>query len=516
METRRLSLLALISGICIGFSYIPFYAILGLFSLVPLFLALDEAKNLKQVFKYSWISQFILSLIGFHWVATTAHDFGYMPWWLSIIVLLVFCSVMHIHFCIAFMIWFKLKNKFQLKQMQSDILKVLCLFALETYWPMLFPWNFGYTWMTSAFPIAQTAEIWGFTGLSFLSILANAYIKQIYHARQNNNAAYAQKIIIGVLASIFCLSLLGYSLKESVPSYDKKWKIGVVQANIGNFDKVQAEHGYDFQRAIVDKYLDLTKQLLEKESNLDLVIWPETAIPVSYTESSKNSQLFQKIQLLINQSKTPLLAGSFLKEHSLYNGAGLWLPKIGLSTKYLKTMLLAFGETVPFTENFPEVQRFIKKTVPAISFFGKGSGSVPMDFQQTKIGVNICYEGIHPNFVIDLKNKGSQIFINLTNDSWFGKTFEPYQHLYMTLARSIEHRIPSIRSTNTGISTAISAHGEIMERSPLHQEWTGAYELEGHINPPKTLYQIIGKYILAFAILISLGLMFLFREKSNQ
>ena len=69
------------------------------------------------------------------------------------------------------------------------------------------------------------------------------------------------------------------------------------------------------------------------------------------------------------------------------------------------------------------------------------------------------------------------MIVNLTNDSWYGTWAEPYQHLYMTLARAVEFRRPVVRATNTGISTVILANGDVLEKSPLQKEWTHIFNV---------------------------------------
>lgn len=54
--------------------------------------------------------------------------------------------------------------------------------------------------------------------------------------------------------------------------------------------------------------------------------------------------------------------------------------------------------------------------------------------------------------------------INLTNDSWYGDTVEPEQHLFLTKWRSLELNLPILRSTNTGISTIIDEKAQELSR----------------------------------------------------
>jgi apolipoprotein N-acyltransferase len=79
--------------------------------------------------------------------------------------------------------------------------------------------------------------------------------------------------------------------------------------------------------------------------------------------------------------------------------------------------------------------------------------------------------------------------VNVTNDSWYGTWQEPYQHMYMTLGRAIETRRPLVRVTNTGISTVVLASGEVLQQSPMHQEWAGLYTVPYTRQPRATFYQ---------------------------
>jgi len=96
--------------------------------------------------------------------------------------------------------------------------------------------------------------------------------------------------------------------------------------------------------------------------------------------------------------------------------------------------------------------------------------------------------GALPRFLRGLADRGAQIFVNVTNDSWFGAPAEPYQHLWMTLARGVEFRRPVVRATNTGISAAMRADGTFLGGSPIGEEWHGLYAIHtGRIpRPPST------------------------------
>jgi len=112
-----------------------------------------------------------------------------------------------------------------------------------------------------------------------------------------------------------------------------------------------------------------------------------------------------------------------------------------------------------------------------------------------KLGAQICYEGCLTDFHVGLAQQGAQIIVNSTNDSWYPDWNEPYQHLYMTLARAVETRRPLVRSTNTGVSTAILASGEILQFSPRGQEWTHVFEIPYWKNPSQPPFLTWGFYL---------------------
>ncbi|MEN0060107.1 MAG: nitrilase-related carbon-nitrogen hydrolase, partial [Bdellovibrio sp.] len=148
--------------------------------------------------------------------------------------------------------------------------------------------------------------------------------------------------------------------------------------------------------------------------------------------------------------------------------------------------------------------------LPFVSNFGRGQGPEVMTWQfkgeEIHWGGQVCYEGLDPAFSRGLAEKGADILVNVTNDSWFGRPSEPLQHLYMTLARAIETRRPLVRSTNTGISTVALASGEVLSASPVHEEWSGSFLVRYKSQAPRTFYVQAGHYdwILILVALFSI------------
>ena len=140
---------------------------------------------------------------------------------------------------------------------------------------------------------------------------------------------------------------------------------------------------------------------------------------------------------------------------------------------YRKNILLLFGEYIPLSETFT----FLKTAFPQVGNFGRGVGPsvleiYPQDKSQppVKVGPIICYEALFPNYILTAARKGSEMILNITNDSWFGPYGEPILHFSLITFRSIEARLPQVRATNTGISALILPDGTIPAQTSIDSE----------------------------------------------
>lgn len=497
-----------------GTSYIPLPPWALAFCWVPLWLDLRHETSLKRVFWKAWVAQFVLSLIGFHWIAYVAHEFGYLPWPIAILALLGFASFVHLYIPFACLLAKWIDSKWPLRAGALFVLFAVFQNAGETLWPALFPWNLGYPMLWAELPIFQWADVVGFLGLSLGMHLMNAGIATLVRVRPH------QIWVGGVGAMILVFVALNFAGRIHAEPWktgnDKTLRVLQVQANIGNLEKVMAEKGAGFQADIKDRYFRLTQQGLSQNANVDLIVWPESAYPDFL--GAHNAHRFYNSELVkfVQEIQIPILTGSYAndppaqpgapaRERREYNGMFLYQPDgTPLEPGYHKTYLLAFGEYVPFGEMFP----WLKKINPGGPGFGRGSGPTLFDYRGLKIGPQICYESLYPDFTEALVSKGAEVLVNLTNDSWFGPGFEPRQHMIMTLARGVEARRPLVRSTNTGITTAILADGTQLHRSPTFEEWTSVFEIPYRsftsATESRTFYVKYGAYFPVVLLLIAL------------
>ncbi len=483
--------------------------------------------QLKRVFFAGWLSQFVFTIIGFNWVSYLVKEFAGFPWPIALVTLVLFASTIHLYVPLSACFVSFLRHRFQLGLWSTLILQALFLSLAERLWPTIFPWHLGYPLYGANLPWAQWADTIGFFGLSTVVLLSNALLAGIWIERRRDMVV--QTTLIRHLTLGFCfvlflvLTWIGGQNRKSewlVTDSDSKIQFTVIQGNIGNSEKIYAEKGMGYQSYIIDKFLGLSEEAIGKTTGPSLLVWPESAFP-DYLNSPYLGGAHQRnlIEHLKKMNRV-LLTGAYAKDRDLhnprgprrsYNGYFLLSPEgLLLDEPYYKTLLVAFSEFFPFSDLFP-----ILLQLPFVSNFGRGMGPKIMHLPATGalptelfIGAQICYEGLFPEFSAKLSELGAELYVNLTNDSWFGWWSEPYQHLIMTLSRSIETRRPLLRATNTGINAVALASGDRLPlESSIMTEWTGNFDVPFRRHPRQTFYVLYGHYDWVLMVLTIIGIL---------
>ncbi len=487
---------SMVSGVMAGTSFIPFPPWAIFFCFVPLWMAWLNATSWRQVALTGWLMPFVGALIGFVWVGYTAHEFGHLPWWASLLALLGYASICSPYIPLAGAAWW-----FFCKAVgASTPVRILTLPAFvmagERVTPMIFEWHFGYTWLWAGFPAFQLADIVGFIGLSSIGMAFNAMLLAgvVYRRRRR---AWAWPFAVVALFGL--LNLAGYWRGRVAPAApDAVARALIVQPMVANEDK--SAHSDDQRRDdIVRRLVALTAEGLAGNPRIDFAIWPETAFPDFVDDPAMQTGRPLYLRHQLGRMKTKLISGGLGRRsgtdrpsNSLFVASGSGL----VGPRYDKSVLLPFGEYFPGASWFPG----LREKFPEIGELAAGPGPSVIAVDGVNIGAQICYEGLFDWFSRKLANDGAQVLVNITNDSWFGSVSQPYQHAYMTFARAIEVRRPLIRATNSGISAAILGDGRILPLSPLFKPWVGAYEVPYVRAPAPTPFMTWGYWLIPFLI----------------
>ena len=120
--------------------------------------------------------------------------------------------------------------------------------------------------------------------------------------------------------------------------------------------------------------------------------------------------------------------------------------------------------------------------------------------EDIEVSSPICFDIAFPNTIRKM-NKSSLLMVNISNDTWFGNSIGPYQHLSIARVRAIENNKWTIRSTNDGVSAIISNKGTIVDY--LDKGRSDILEGQVELTYESSFYSLIGYkfiYLLSFMI----------------
>lgn len=325
-----------------------------------------------------------------------------------------------------------------------------------------FPWALAGYSLYKVLPLVQIADLTGVYGVSFLVVLWGEFLFEIYFLMKKEISLF-RLIPSFLFTCLFTLFSYIYgierisTIKEVVEKTEKK-KVSLIQGNLEQDIKWSPEYT-DFTMKV---YLSLSQSAIE--NGAEIIVWPETAVPFFYQHDRRYKH---KMKSLVLNSSITLIFGSpaYAREKGeiSYRNRIYLIDPDGEEFYYDKLHLVPFGEYIPLKRIF----KFAKRFVSAMGDMDAGKEIRLLPYGEHLIGGYICYEAIFPELVRNFKKNGAEIFINITNDAWFGKTSAPYQHISMAAFRSIENRVWTMRCANTGVSALISPYGEIKNPTPI-------------------------------------------------
>lgn len=489
---RRLDLvLAALTGILYPVTFmIPYAGIVSWVLLVPLFCAISD-KTPKNAFKLGLLAGTLSNFIGTYWLIGTLSRFGGFPIPVSVVFIFVLGAFSGLSYAIFSYIVTRLGFTKQ-PGLVSALLIAAVWTSIEYFFPFLFPYGIGNS-QPDYLPIVQIFDIFGVYSLSFIIVLVNVAITR---AIINRGGAPFPVKEIALSAALVAASLVyGYVRIGQVDAEiaaAPKLKIGMVQANFDFLEKSESK-----EEVVTEKHKEMSLAL----KDVDLIIWPETSIQAWFPTDSDYLIVRDAPGVPYMEGKYFIVGGmSFTpKEENIevltsenviqYNTAFLTDSEGRILSRYHKNKLLLFGEYLPFVKYFPA----IKKISPASGDFTPGDefDLFIIEDKGARIGPIICYEDILPPFSRKFAEEGANLIVNITNDAWFGRTIAPYQHLFVSIPRSIETRKYMLRSTNTGISAIIDPVGRVVAETPTFERMNLEGEV-GLMNGENTFYTKTG------------------------
>ena len=230
----------------------------------------------------------------------------------------------------------------------------------------------------------------------------------------------------------------------------------------------------------VKNLIQLTEEAQSLSPDIDFVIWPETAVAPSiiynydYGTDLRRFQLVSQLLNFIDENNAVFVIGNSHEvefrgtEKIRYNsalvfesGKNVHPPEPGI---YSKIKLVPFTETFPLKHIFPSL--YVKLLNGDSSMWEPGDEYTVFDYRGLKFSTPICFEDTFSSICRNMVLNGAKCFINLSNDSWSKSKACQRQHFAMAVFRSVENRVPSVRSTASGVTCIISPYGKVLKAAP--------------------------------------------------
>lgn len=485
---------AALSGVLLALSFPkPGLSILAWMAFLPLLYAVRD-KSPQSSFKLGFLSGFVAYAGIFYWLNIVMTTYGKLPLFMSCSLTLLMAAYLALFLAAAIFLT-RLAEVHSIPPLLSFPCLWVALEYLRAYLLSGFPWaSLGYT-QYRTLPLIQIADMAGVYGVSFLIILVNVFLFQLWRwVRSENGASYPFPATAAAV-SLLLLTLFYGFISLNHEETGKEIKVALAQGNIPQDIKWNPS----FQEETVAIYERLSRQT--SGSGMQLVVWPESSLPFFY---QKEHAYTQRISSLARELNSYLVVSSPALEEGdgrerLLNSAFLISSDGSTVGRSDKVHLVPFGEYVPLATFLP----FVKKMVQGIGDFSPGKSFTPLAAPFGKMGMLICFEGIFPEISREYVLNGAGLLVNITNDAWFGDSSAPYQHLSMTVFRAVENRVPLVRSANTGITAFIDSRGHLLGMSRLFREAL----LSGTVTmgSERTIYTSYGDIFAWFCCTVSLA-----------
>jgi apolipoprotein N-acyltransferase len=512
---------ALFSSVLYVFSFAPWstftpaLSLLQWFAFVPIFYSLANSKlNYKKTFLIGYIISLGITVGGFYWIIYATQQYGGLPFAAAFCVFLLFCLIAQLP--VPLYLIFRKKALEHLSIEKWILFSGLLYAGIESFYPKLFLDTAGHAFADSVY-FSQLADI---GGVFFITTLVITFSESLaYSIRQKGKLIWLPMVII---SSSFGYGYFRVNQIDQLIQAQKQTpslKVAMVQANIGDYMKIAAERGLSgASDQVIQEYLKYSSAALSNSP--DAIVWPETAYSALFGKPLRldEKRMEEQLREFSSRYSGMMIFGGYDQDDERYDYNSLFfLPSSEALTyarvpTYHKNILLMFGETLPFSDFFPSMKNWF----PTMGFFGRGPGPevYPVSNAQGnifKLAPSICYEGLFPSFSSKGALLGADALINVTNDSWFGPDGEPYLHFALTRFRTIETRLPMLRSTNTGITAMIDPLGRLEGKTNLFEAAVLQTEVHPHLgitSPFQKIASVLsGEWYERFTQLITFGLL---------
>jgi len=427
-----------------------------------------------------------------YWVYDTMRKYGGLDASAAALALVLFCCYLGLYHGL-FGLLIAIVARSQRDYRRALVLAPFFWIAVELMRTRVtgFPWNLLGTAQVDNSALCGITALTGVYGVSFEIVLVNVALAAAFLIPREKRLS----MLIAALAAAAVLQ--AGSLVEVPPARATRSAL-LVQQNV----PVSANWTPEYLQQTLSELTSLTeKSVATQPAGIDLIVWPESPAPFFTNDPPFRDALTQ----VARQTKLWTVTGAIGVEPAnqgngaVFNSAVLISPSGEWTARYDKVHLVPFGEYLPF----PRLFAFAGGLTKEVGQFEHGRSRTPLNAGGELLGVFICYESVFPDEVRQFANNGAQVFVNISNDGWYGDSGAYAQHLNQTRMRAIENNRWLLSATDTGVTASIDPAGRIVERLPRKER--AALAAPYSLTSVTTFYTRHGDWFAYACAIISLG-----------
>jgi apolipoprotein N-acyltransferase len=343
--------------------------------------------------------------------------------------------------------------------------------------------------------LLSVSGIAGGWGLAFLLVTVNSLVALAWRTARSSGSRTAAGAFAGAV-----LLLSAPLLLPGHPDGGRTIRVALVQGNV----PLEIPSLYERDLAIVRSHRHLTEEL----HDVDLVVWPESAIGIDPT---RVLAVRREVEAAARGAGAPMIVGGNLdRDDGRYQVMAFHVAADGtIVDQYQKTHLVPFGEFVPARPIFgwiPALDQVPRDAVP-------GEEGRLFDIAGGKVAPVISFEGDFGSLVRQRIAMGGRLLVVATNTSTWRRSWASEQHVAMSRVRAAENGVYVVHAAISGISGIISPSGELLQRS---QMWLPRVLVQDvPFADSVSLYARTGDW-LAWLCLLGTGIFVVFRLKPRR
>src|ERR1700733_8774890 len=486
-------------------------------------LEMDGSTNLRaakpgQAFLLAYVSGILWYAGTCYWIYNTMHEHGGLSVPAALLALFLFCLYLGLYHGL-FGLLLSLAVGPGRDNRRALLAAPFLWVAVELGRERItgFPWNLLGTAQVDNISLSRITTWTGVYGVSFEIMLVNVAVAAAFLVPRKKRTTL-------LLASLAAAAVLQAGRLGDAPAIPADHAALLVQENI----PVDENWTRDTFERTLDELTDLSeKSSVSKSSasretkpgsgSVDLIVWPESPAPF-FT----NDPLFREpISQMARKAHSWVVTGAIgsapamqsgRSASQVFNSAALVSPSGDWTARYDKVHLVPFGEYLPF----PKLFAFAGGLTKEVGEFSSGESRAPLDAGSARLGVFICYESVFPGEVRQFADEGAEVFVNLSNDGWYGDSGAYAQHLNQTRVRAIENDRWILSATNTGVTASIDPYGRTVARLPRKER--DALVAPYALTSVTTFYTRHGDWFAWLCAIISAGALLMrlvIREKAE-